>query len=236
MTPVVIFAGGYGLRLGEITKHVPKPMLPVGQKPILETILDVFGGQGFKQIWLCVHYKAEQIEDYFGDGSGRGLKIKYIREKEPLGTGGALNMLPKWERPFIVSNADWMIQPELEFGRLMDFHARSECLATVCAGLYQHQVHYGVLDIDETGRLAALREKPIENFHVSAGIYVLEPDALDYAPAGRFDLPDLIDNLPRNGPRAGASVYPIPGQWQDLGAFETLASNHLHKTVEGLST
>jgi NDP-sugar pyrophosphorylase family protein len=206
-------------------------MLPVGKKPILETIVDVFASQGFRKLWLCVHYRAEQIEDHFGDGSSRGLKIKYIREKEPLGTGGALNMLPEWDRPFIVSNADWMIQPELKFGHLMESHARSECLATVCAGLYQHQIPFGVVEADEINRLESLREKPIENFWVNAGIYVLDPEALKYAPAGRFDLPDLIDNLPRTGPRAGASIYPIEGSWADLGHFETLASNHLIKSV-----
>jgi len=222
LTPVVIFCGGRGLRLHPLTEKRPKPLLPVGDKAILELIIEEYGRQGFKKFWLAVNYKADLIKEYFGDGSSRGLKIKYLEEDRPLGTGGALNMLPVFKVPFIITNADVLVTPPLSYGHLMEFHARAECLATVCMGLHQQQVPFGVVDHEE-GRLIAIREKPIENFSVNAGLYVLEPDALQYAPPGRFDLPDLIANLPKEGVRAGAAVYPIRGHWQDIGHFENLA-------------
>ncbi len=190
-------------------------MLKVGGKPILEQIIDGFSRQGFKKFWLCVNYKKELIEAHFGNGEGRGLKIKYIHEDKPLGTGGALNLLPKFDVPFIVSNAD--ILTRLQYGELMEHHARSNALATVCLGLYQMQIPYGVADF-VNDEFVGLREKPIENIQVNAGIYVLEPEALDHAPKGRFDMPDLIKRLDR------LSAYPIQEYWCDVGNFESYAT------------
>lgn len=220
MTPVLIQAGGRGLRLHPLTDKSPKPLLKVGGKPILETIIDGFVSQGFKHIWLSVCYRADLIEDYFGDGTSRHIRIKYLHEKEPLGTGGALNLLPDWEKPFIVSNAD--VLAKVNYGRLMEFHARSNTLATICAGLYQQQIPFGVVQ-NENGRLLSIKEKPIENFAVNAGIYVLEPEARNYAPKGGFDMPDLIERLPKKGARAGAAVYPLEDYWQDIGSFQDYA-------------
>ena len=216
MTPIVIQAGGFGTRLHPITEHNPKPLLKVGGKPILETIIDGFREQGFKKFWLVVHYKADLIRDYFGDGTGRGVNINYIHEENPLGTGGAINLLPTWDRPFIMTNGD--ILTKVDYGRLMEFHARSNALATVCAGLFQQQIPYGVLDYDEN-RLHSIREKPIENFAVNAGLYVLEPDVRQYAPEGAFGMPDLIDRLPKQGARSGVAVYPLENHWYDVGCF-----------------
>ena len=178
---------------------------------MLETVIDRFAKQGFRRFWLCVHYKAELIEGYFGNGSARGLKIRYTHETEPLGTAGALKLLPVFEVPFIVCNAD--ILADIDYGALMEAHARSNADATACASLYQHQVPFGVMEVDETSRLTGLKEKPIENFQVLAGVYVLDPKAMESLPEGRCDMPDLLGKISVN-------VFEIEGPWMDIGRFE----------------
>ncbi|HDZ73724.1 MAG TPA: hypothetical protein ENH55_13345 [Aurantimonas coralicida] len=220
MTPVILMAGGRGLRLHPLTEKHPKSLLKVGGKPILEQIIDGFARQGFRRFWLCVNYKADLIKDYFGDGGVRGLKIKYIHETEPLGTGGALRLLPAFDVPFILCNAD--VLAKIEYGDLMEYHARANVQATVCAALSQRQGPYGVLDVEPAPgstaiRLISLREKPIEGTLVNAGVYVLDPKALDLAPEGHFDMPELIDRLDR------VAAYPIEGYWVDVGSFIDLA-------------
>lgn len=221
MTPVLIQAGGRGLRLHPLTEQVPKPLvippstaIAPGTKPILESIIDRFRDQGFKKIWLSIGYKAELIESYFGNGADFGVKIKYLLEDEPLGTGGALALLPKFDVPFIVSYAD--VMADISYGHLMSAHGSDARLATVCTALHQVQLPFGVVDQAE-GRLTRLREKPIESFAVNAGVYVLDPKALAYAPKGAYPLTDLIDRLSHVG------VYPVPGFWLDVGHFEDLA-------------
>ena len=216
VTPVVIMAGGRGLRLHPITETTPKPLVRVGNKPMLESVIGGFAAQGFRRFLLCVHYKADLIEGYFGNGEKLGVKIRYVHEKEPLGTGGALRFLPGFDAPFIVSNAD--VLAEIDYPRLMEHHARSNKRATVCLGLHQTQVPFGVCETDEHGTLTAMREKPIESWAVNAGVYVLEPSALESAPEGKFDLPELIDAL-----RPEVSTYPIDGYWYDVGHWEALA-------------
>ena len=234
MTPVVVMAGGLGLRLHALTKDRPKPLLPVGNKTLLETIIDGFRDQGFRKIWLTVHYRAEMIEDYFGDGSKMGVQIRYIEEREPLGTAGGLKLLPKFDVPFIVSNADIIFMPPVQYNQMLEEHAKANALMTICGALHQHQVPFGVLDLESTGRISGIREKPIENFMVNAGVYVMDPQALEYMPAGAFDLPYLVERLPKTGPRSGTAVFAHQGQWQDLGHFEALARVHLMRTVGAL--
>jgi NDP-sugar pyrophosphorylase family protein len=214
MTPVVIFAGGFGMRLHPLTEKTPKPLLKVGGKPILEQVLEGFAADGFRRFFLCVHYKADLIKDYFKDGSAWGWRVKYVEEDRPLGTGGAIRLLPRFDVPFIVSNAD--VLAKLSYGHLMEAHARSNAEATVCAALYQHQIPYGVVRHDE-GVLNGIDEKPIENFPVNAGIYVIEPGAVDKAPEGSFDMPDLLSRLDR------VNVFPLENHWEDVGSFEALA-------------
>lgn len=214
MTPVVLMCGGRGERLHALTKTTPKPMLPVGDKPMIESIMEGFRDQGFRKFWLCVHYKADLIENHFGDGSRLGVKIRYTHEKEPLGTGGAIRLLPEFDVPFIVCNAD--VLTRISYGHLMTFHAQSGAKATICLALHQHQVEFGVADVDGD-RLMGIQEKPIVNYHVNGGIYVLEPAALESAPEGRFDMPDLIGRLDH------VAAYPIPGPWLDVGRFTDYA-------------
>jgi len=213
VTPIVLMAGGRGQRLHPLTDTRPKPLLNVGGKPILEQIIDGFASQGFKKFWISVGYKADLIEKHFGNGSNKGLKIRYIHEEQPLGTAGALNLLPVFGVPFIVCNAD--ILAKVEYGRLMEHHARSNAQATVCLGLHQYQVPFGVA-VFEDERLVAFREKPIENIQVNAGIYVLDPTALAHLPEGRSDMTDLLDKLE-------LSAYPIEGYWTDVGHWESYA-------------
>ena len=213
MTPVVIMCGGRGLRLHPLTEKTPKPLLRVGTHPILETIVTGFAEQGFKRLWLAVNYHADLIEGYFGNGQGRGVKIRYLHEREPLGTAGALALLPGFDVPFIVSNAD--VLTKVSYGHLMEAHARSGALATVCTALHQQQIPYGVVSNGDAG--FNIREKPIENFQVNAGIYVIEPEALEQLPKGRFDMPELLLSLEK------VNIFPIEDFWYDIGGFEEYA-------------
>lgn len=215
-TPIVIMAGGLGERLHPLTNHKSKTMLPVGGTPILEHIIDGFASQGFKKIWLSVNYKADLIESYFGNGNSKGIKIKYVHESKPMGSGGALHMVPLFNGPFIVSNGDVLVNPVVNYGELMEFHARSNAEATVCLALYQHQVPFGVARFDAEF-FKGLDEKPIKNFQVNAGIYVFDPTVLDKLPQGPFVMTDLLDSL------SSLAAYPIKGHWQDVGRFESYA-------------
>ena len=215
MTPVVIMCGGKGLRLHPLTSHTPKPMLNVGGRPIIEQIMRRFASQGFKHFWLCVNYKKELIKDYFGNGEDFGWKVKYAEETKPLGTAGALGLLPDFKVPFIVTNGD--VIADIQYGDLMENHARSGKDATICLGLYQHQVPFGVADFEDD-EFVGLREKPIENFSVNAGIYVLEPKVREKIyPKKALDMPTLLEKF-----ECGA--YPIEGYWNDVGTFEQYAA------------
>ena len=207
-------AGGRGERLHPLTEKTPKPLLNVGGKPILETVIDGFASQGFKKFWLCVNYKAHLIEDYFGNGEGRGIKIKYTHEKERMGTAGALSLLPEFDVPVIVHNAD--VLTKMSYGYLMEHHARSNADATACLSLYQHQIPYGVPVVEE-GRLNGVREKPIEDFPVLAGIYAVEPSVIAGIPRGYADMPDVLVGL------SHVSAFAIEDYWCDVGRFEDLA-------------
>ena len=206
------------MRLHPLTQKTPKPMLKVGGKPILEQIIDGFAAQGFRKFWLCINYKGELIENHFGNGANRGVKISYLHETEPLGTAGALSLLPKPKVPFIVSNAD--VLAKIKYGELMEFHARSGADLTMCVALHQYQVPYGVAEIQDD-RLIDLQEKPIENWAVNAGVYVLEPRILEKVPIGPFDMTDLIKHV------ENVAVYQIEGFWIDIGHWESL--NHANQ-------
>ncbi len=207
--PVVIMAGGKGERLAELTRDTPKPMLRVGPKPILDTIVGNLAGQGFRNFWLAVNYKAEQIEGYFGDGSALGLDIRYVREEKPLGTCGALSLMPRPDEPFVVTNGD--VLAKADYSHLLDSHLQSDALATVVVRDYQMQVPFGVVNVSGA-RVTRIDEKPTQSYTISAGVYVLSPAALDLIPKDAFyDMPALIaDMLPVRLQRA-------EGYWMDIG-------------------
>jgi choline kinase/predicted transcriptional regulator len=174
--PVVLMAGGLGSRLRPLTDDCPKPLLHVGSKPILETIIEAFIQQGFRRFYISVNYMSEMIEKYFGDGSRWGGEIGYIRENERRGTAGALALLPQTpELPIFVMNGDLLTR--LNFASLLDFHGQHEAAATMCVREYEMQVPYGVIR-PQSHRIVDIHEKPTERYFVNAGVYVLSPEAL----------------------------------------------------------
>ncbi|MEN2427753.1 MULTISPECIES: nucleotidyltransferase family protein [Chromobacterium] len=211
---VVIMAGGLGSRLQELTRDTPKPMLKVGSRPLLETIIRSYAEQGFHRFYLAVNYKAEQIEQHFGDGSALGVDIRYVREEKRMGTAGALSLLPERPAsPFIVTNADLLTKEN--FGLLIDQHAEAGVHTTMAVRQYEMQVPFGVVNVRE-GHIHSIEEKPVQRFVVSAGIYVLSPEVLDLVPTGSFfDMPALFDLVLRSGMKARA--HQIDGYWLDIG-------------------
>ncbi len=219
-TPVVIMAGGLGTRLRPLTENIPKPLIPVGPRPVLETIIENFAEQGFENILLCLNYKGEMIRAHFGDGTRLGVRIRYIVEDRRLGTAGALSLMPEPPRePIIVMNGDLLTK--VDFVRLLDFHHRQGFVATMAVREYSHQIPYGVLQIGENYRIEALAEKPVERYYVNAGIYVLSPEALQRVPAQKFyDMPNLFQRLMQQGRPVGS--FPLRDYWMDIGRLEDL--------------
>ena len=211
--PVVIMAGGKGERLAELTRDTPKPMLKVGPRPILDTIVGNLAGQGFRSFWLAVNYKAEQIERHFGDGSALDLDIRYLRETRPLGTCGALALLPAQDLPVVVTNGD--VLAKVDYGHVLESHIEAGADATVVVRDYEMQVPFGVVDAED-GRILRIDEKPTQSYTISAGAYVLSPGALERVPADAYyDMPSLIADLIA----AGRSVRQqrAEGYWMDIG-------------------
>ena len=212
---VVIMAGGLGTRLQELTRDRPKPMLPVGSRPLLETIVRNFAAQGFKRFYFAVNYKAEQIVEHFGDGSAMGIEVRYLHERQRLGTAGALSLLPEWpEQPIVVTNADLLAKEN--FGDLVDAHVAAKATATMAVRHYEMQVPFGVVRADEHGRIHAIEEKPVEQFLVNAGIYVLSPEVRAMVPHDTFfDMPTLFETAVREGART--HCHHMSGYWLDIG-------------------
>jgi dTDP-glucose pyrophosphorylase len=211
---VVIMAGGRGVRLEELTRETPKPMLRVGTRPLLETIVREYVQQGFRNFWLAVNYKAEQIESHFGNGGAFGANIRYLRERQRLGTAGALSLLPEApSEPFIVTNADLLTKED--YGDMVDRHVASGADATMAVRDYEMQVPYGVVR-ERDGRIESIEEKPVQRFVVSAGMYVLSPQALELVPRNEFfDMPALFGALVARGMRT--RCHSIEGYWLDIG-------------------
>ncbi|WP_442594279.1 nucleotidyltransferase family protein [Neobacillus sp. D3-1R] len=214
---VVLMAGGLGSRLMPLTKNCPKPLLKVGKKPILETIIGNFIESGFSKFYISVNYKSEMIKDYFGDGSNLGIDIQYINEEKRMGTAGALSLLlNRPDKPFFVMNGDLLTK--VNFRLLLDFHNENKSHATMCVREHDIQIPYGVVKLDNQ-RLLAIDEKPIHRSFVSAGIYVLDPVALDYIPKDSFyDMPTLFERLIENN--KNSSVFPIREYWCDIGRID----------------
>jgi dTDP-glucose pyrophosphorylase len=211
---VVLMAGGLGTRLRPLTETTPKPMLPIGGKPILETIIEGFVTQGFRRFFISVNYRAETVKDHFQDGSRWGVDIHYLEEREQRGTGGALTLLPELPiGPLIIMNGD--VLTKVNYRSLLDFHAEHKAVATMCVREYQFQVPFGVVTL-ENHRIAAIDEKPMHRFLVNAGIYVLDPQAMAHIPAsGHYDMPTLFEALlSENLPTA---AFPIREYWLDVG-------------------
>jgi dTDP-glucose pyrophosphorylase len=211
---VVVMAGGLGTRLNELTRDVPKPMLKVGSRPLLETIVRSYAGQGFGRFFFAVNYRAEQIEQHFGDGSAFGVEIVYLREEQRLGTAGALSLLPNVEEhPLIVTNADLLTKED--YGAMIDRHMVAGVDATLGVRDYEMQVPFGVV-VERNGFVHGIEEKPTHRYLVSAGIQVLSPAMVALVPpATFFDMPSLFDLALANGMKVGC--HRIDGYWIDIG-------------------
>lgn len=214
---VVIMAGGLGSRLGSLTNDCPKPMLHVGGKPILETIIEKFLEFGFQKFTVAVNYKAEMIMDHFGDGSKHGCNIEYLHENQPLGTAGALSLLPTLPTaPILVINGD--VLTKVDYNHLLSFHHQHKAKATMCVREYAIQVPYGVVVVDDH-RFVSIEEKPAHKFFINAGIYVLDPNALAMLTPGKHcDMPSLLNWVAQD--RQETAVFPVREYWLDLGQIE----------------
>lgn len=217
--PVVIMAGGKGQRLWPLTEHTPKPMLVVGDKPILESIIDKLTSEGFYRFYISVNYKAEIIKNYFGDGSHKNINIQYIDESSPLGTAGALGLInEEINTPLIVMNGD--IFCDASFGKIVDFHLNNKEDATICVGKYSVDIPYGVVEFVD-GVTQEIKEKPELNFFINSGIYVLNGNLLKTIQKNEpLNMTDFINNLARNGHKC--HLYPLKEIWIDIGHKEDL--------------
>jgi len=214
---VVLMAGGLGTRLRPLTEKCPKPLLKVGEKPILETIMRSFIDHGFYRFYFSVNYCSEMIINYFGNGSKWGVKISYLEENMPLGTAGALSLLPqKPDLPFIVMNGDLLTK--IDFEKLLKFHSKNKADGTICVRKHDYQIPYGVVRFNDVS-LLGMDEKPVHTFFVNAGIYALSPESLDFIPKEEFfDMPSLFTILLEN--KKHAAVFPIREYWMDIGRKE----------------
>lgn len=223
--PVVLMAGGRGARLRPLTDHCPKPMLPVAGKPILESILEQCISSGLQTFYLAVNHLKEQIRDYFEDGSRWGVQIQYIEESMPLGTAGALQLLPEDARQgssLLVMNGD--VLTRLNLAHLLEFHSSHGAAATLCVRSHDVVIPFGVVEADGVD-LIGFREKPVLRHQVNAGIYVLEPSLLDHIPPGEaMDMPSLL--LAAQAAHQRVAVCPIHEYWCDIGRPETLQQAH----------
>jgi dTDP-glucose pyrophosphorylase len=215
--PVVIVAGGEGRRLRPLTDDVPKPMLPVGGKPLLETTLEQVRTAGFSKVFLSVNYRADAIEKHFGKGEGFGVDIEYVREDVPRGSAGSLGLMrEQLDRPFVVMNGD--VLTNIDFDALMRFHRSEQNTVTICVKQYVLQVPYGVVDLNGT-EVVAVREKPEVKYFVNAGIYALSPAAVELVPdePREFHMTELIDAALASGARVGS--FAVREYWLDVGQF-----------------
>jgi len=211
---VILMAGGLGTRLRPLTQDIPKPLLRVGNKPILETIIENFAKYGFVNITISVNYKAEMIKEYFKDGAALGVNIDYIEENKRLGTAGALSLInERPQEPFFVMNADLLTT--VNFEHLLDFHMNEHSVATMCVREYDYQVPYGVIET-QGSKIVSIKEKPIHKFFVNAGIYVLSPQIFKYIPKDEFyDMPTLFEDIIKD--KLKSISFPIHEYWLDIG-------------------
>ena len=211
---VVLMAGGVGRRLHPLTKDIPKPLLQVGNRPILETILNNFVENGYKNFFLSINYKGQMIRDHFGDGSSFGVCIQYLMENQALGTAGGLSLLnQKPKNPFIVMNGDLLTK--VDFSQMIHFHLRNKAQVTLCVREYQSSIPFGVVDLGDI-QVRALHEKPVRTHWINAGIYVLNPDILDTIPQNTYlDMTTLLNDLLDKKQKICA--FPIREYWMDIG-------------------
>ena len=218
--PVVIMAGGKGTRLYPYTKILPKPLIPVGDVPIMERIIEKFREFGSKKFYATVNYRKSMIKSYFSEVAA-GYSLSYIEEKEPLGTAGSLSLIKKpFEIPFFVTNCDILIDTNYE--ELYEYHKASGNVMTMVTALKNILVPYGVVNSKENGAIVSLEEKPKLSYFVNTGMYVLNPEAVGEIPERTFyHITDLAEKLMEQGKQVG--MYPISEEsFLDMGEFEEM--------------
>ncbi|HUX83943.1 MAG TPA: nucleotidyltransferase family protein [Chitinophagaceae bacterium] len=215
---VILMAGGKGERLRPLTEEIPKPLLPIGEKPILEHNLDRLARYGFGEVHVSLHYKGQQIRDYFGDGSSRNLQIRYVEETEPLGTVGAVSLLGKLKQEhLLIMNAD--VLTDIDFADFYAAFLAADADMCVASTLYHVDVPYAVLEAGADNRVTALAEKPTYTYYSNAGIYLVKRSFLDLVPPQvHFDITDLMEK----GLSCSKVIihYPILGYWLDIGRLQ----------------
>ncbi len=226
--PVFLMAGGFGKRLQPLTNDTPKPLLKVGDKPILEIILEQVIESGFHNFYISVHYKADMIRKYFGNGDKWGVSIQYVHEEEPLGTAGALGLLPKdiQNVPILMMNGDLLTK--INFERLLAFHNQHDGVATMGVREYDFQVPYGVIKAEDY-KVKSIVEKPVHKFFINAGIYVLDSSLIKQVSADNYlDMPFFLEEQIDNG--STVNMFPIHEYWLDIGQIDEYerAKNEVH--------
>jgi dTDP-glucose pyrophosphorylase len=214
----VIMAGGKGTRLRPLTEHLPKPMIKVAGRPILERLILHLVGHGVKRIFLSVNYMSDVIEEHFKDGADFGCSIEYLREDEPLGTGGSLSLLPELPSdPVLVMNGDLVMQVNLE--RMLQFHHEGGYSATMGVKPYHHEVPFGCVETNK-GKIVSIREKPSIDRLINAGVYAISPDVLKAIPKSFYPITELFQQTVEKGGSCGAFV--IDEDWMDVGRMDDL--------------
>jgi len=209
----VVMAGGYGTRLRPLTDELPKPMLPVGDRPLLEFIVEQLREAGIRQVNVATHYKGEMITEHFKDGQNFGVEIRYVKEDRPLGTAGALSMLEESDEPLLVINGD--ILTRVDFRAMLNFHREHKSDLTVAVSQYEFRVPYGVIATDGVA-VTGISEKPLVRQFINAGIYLLNPSIRRLIPNGQpYDIPDLIQQLVKEA--RPVVCFPIQEYWLDIG-------------------
>ncbi len=220
----VIMAGGQGMRLRPVTEHIPKPMIKVAGRPILERLVLHLVGCGIRKIYLAVHYLGHVIEKHFQDGTAYGCRIEYLREEDPRGTGGALGLLPaKPKAPLLVLNGDLITQ--VDFAAMLRFHVAGGYDATMAVRRYGHQVPFGCVDM-KGELITRLEEKPVLEKMINAGIYVVNPALLRRIPRRFFPITDLFSSCLNRGGKVGA--YEVEEEWLDIGQRDQLKPGRVH--------
>jgi dTDP-glucose pyrophosphorylase len=208
----VVMAGGFGTRLGELTRDTPKPMLPVGDRPLLERIIEQLRDAGIEHVNLTTHYRADEIARHFGDGGNLGVRIEYVSEEEPLGTAGALGLIES-NAPILVMNGD--ILTRVDFKAMHLFHDEHDADMTMAVRPYEARVPYGLVELAGS-RITSIAEKPLARGFVNAGIYLLKPDVCRLVvPGEQIDMPQLIDRLLADGRTVVG--FPLREYWLDIG-------------------
>ena len=221
--PVVIMAGGLGTRLKPLTNIIPKPLIPVNEKTILETIIDQFNGIGCAKYYISVNYKSEIIEYYFANLDTK-YDLTFLKENRPLGTIGSVSLLKgKIDKPFFVSNCDIIV--DQDYREVFDYHVNNKNDITIVTAIKSFHIPYGVIETGDNGLMTGISEKPDVSYMINTGVYILEPQLIDEIPENTFyHITDLIEKVRKNGGRVGC--FPVSEKsWTDIGDWNEYLKN-----------